>query len=195
MIFMSEYHLYLKHNISIPLLRQNDRLIMESLVQLNIPIMELKACNQCRLFLKNCNLSEIVTGDGTYISDEAWLGYLPVTQHKNGWPNHPKLPRASWAIWQKWLYKAFVTRGRRLRQTLGAWIKWEENWPWYLTSEGNLYRLQDNIWYSHSPVLRRNRLSMFKADGIECPAPIKPLRATVYKKRLQNSMYMQRGDR
>lgn len=182
MVFMVEYGIYFKHNITIPLLRSHDELIMESFLRMNIPLPELLACNKCRLFLKACTLSDIVTGDGNYISDQAWLGHLPVSPRRHNWPNLPKSSKAMWTIWQKWLLKTFTSRGRRLRNPLREWTTWDAEWQWYMTSDGYLYSLQNNTWYSHRPVLRRARLPTFEGEGIECPTPPQPLRATVYKK-------------
>jgi hypothetical protein len=78
MLFMSQFKIYLKHSIRIPLLREGDQFIIEAFLSLDIPIQDLVACNRCRFFLKVCLLSDIATGDGDFISEEAWAGtYVP----------------------------------------------------------------------------------------------------------------------
>jgi hypothetical protein len=67
MIFMSIHQFYIKHPITMPRLRQQNEIIMESLLRLQIPLNDFIACNQCWLYLKVCVLSKIVTGDGAYI--------------------------------------------------------------------------------------------------------------------------------
>jgi hypothetical protein len=47
---------------------------MEALLDTNVSGQELVTCNHCRLYLKVCYLSDITTGDGLYITEEAWIG-------------------------------------------------------------------------------------------------------------------------
>jgi len=67
MLFISQFKIYLKHSIRIPLLREGGQFRIEAILNLDIPIQDLVACNKCRLFLKVCLLSDITTGDGLYI--------------------------------------------------------------------------------------------------------------------------------
>jgi len=74
MLFIKQHNIALKHYLTTPLLRDNDIFIMDALLQLNLSPQELRACNHCRIFLNVTRLSEITTGDGDAISEEAWLG-------------------------------------------------------------------------------------------------------------------------
>jgi hypothetical protein len=183
MLFMSQFKIYLKHSIRIPLLREGDQFIIEAFLSLDIPIQDLVACNKCRLFLKVCLLSDIATGDGDFTSEEAWSGtYVPQEQKDKPWPSYPKQPPSSWRTWRFWLTKAFLSRGIRLRYPLGQWLLWDKDWKWYCTEEGGLYSIIKGQWRSHPPIIRRNRLPKFAQDGEVSSAPPNPRKATVYKK-------------
>jgi hypothetical protein len=130
-----------------------------------------------------CLLSEIATGDGTCISEEGWSG-LAIRQDE-AWPNYPRPSTASWIIWRKWISKAFLVRGRRLRQPLGHWIKWDDRWQWYTSPSGDLYSLANGSWFAHRPVMRWNRLLSFSSQKTPCEPPLQPRRATVYFKGTQ----------
>jgi hypothetical protein len=79
---MNIHNIQLKHDIKIQPRRENDQLIMPPLVDLRLSADDLKACNHCRMFLKAIFLSDLVTGDGRDISEEAWRGHqlLPGTR-------------------------------------------------------------------------------------------------------------------
>jgi hypothetical protein len=183
MLFIKQHNIALKHYLTTPLLRDNDIFIMDALLQLNLSPQELRACNHCRIFLKVTRLSEITTGDGDAISEEAWLGQSTLPKHNdNAWPNYPKPPHTSWTIWQKCIFRAFIRRGRKLRTALGKWLDWDTNWQWYMTKDGSLYSLSEGLWFCHAPILKRNRLPTYEEKPCPCETPRSPQRATVYKK-------------
>jgi hypothetical protein len=94
MLFLRQYNIVLKHSIEVKQLRENDSSIMEQLLNLGIPLPDLVVCNRCRLFLKVCMISEISSGDGTLLLDEAWL---MSSEHKlKSWPSYPKPSTAMW---------------------------------------------------------------------------------------------------
>jgi hypothetical protein len=157
MIFNVTHNIQLKRSITTLPKRERDQFIMAILLRLQAPIADLIACNQCRLFLKACLLSDIVTGDSVFVSEEAWLGKAGYPQQKDvAWPHMPRPPRSSWGIWQKWITIGFLNRGRRLHYPLGKWLAWDQTWKWYTSPEGDLYSLRDSVWQYHQPVLRRN---------------------------------------
>jgi hypothetical protein len=156
---------------------------MDALLQLELSPQELRACDHCRIFLKVSRLSEITTGDGDSISEEAWLGQITLPKHNdNTWPNYPKPPHSTWTIWQKCISRAFLRRGRKVRTALGKWIVWDMNWQWYTTKDGSLYSLSEGLWYCHAPILKCNRLPTYEVEPCSCEPPSTPQRATVYKK-------------
>jgi len=72
--FLWEYQITLQHDITLLPQRQHDLLIMEAFSQMHLSQSELFDCNCCRLYLKVLFLSDIVTGDGCEISENAWSG-------------------------------------------------------------------------------------------------------------------------
>jgi hypothetical protein len=126
MTFLVQHHLVLRHSITMRPLRINDEFIMEAFISLDIDETDLGICNTCRLYLKVCFLSEITTGDGTYITEDAWTGrYLEQPFKDKSWPKYRRPSAASWHTWQKWVSKTFLTRGRCLRHPLGPWLLWD----------------------------------------------------------------------
>jgi len=183
MVFLKQHNIVLKHNLTVPLLRDNDIFIMDALLQLELSPQELRSCNHCRIFLKVSRLSEITTGNGDSISEEAWLGQITLPKHSdNTWPIYPKPPHSTWTIWQKCISRAFIRRGRKVRTFLGKWIVWDTNWQWYTTKDGSLYSLSEGLWYCHAPILKRNCLPTYEVEPCSCVPPRNPQRATVYKK-------------
>jgi hypothetical protein len=117
MLFIKQHNIALKHYLTTPLLRDNDIFIMDALLQLNLSPQELRACNHYRIFLKVSRLSEITTGDGDSISEEAWLGQSTLPKHNdNAWPNYPKPPHTSWTIWQEASSGLLLGEGENLEQ-------------------------------------------------------------------------------
>jgi hypothetical protein len=127
-------------------------------------------------------ISEISSGDGTLLLDEAWLGISMSSEHKlKSWPSYPKPSTAMWNTWRKWIPKAFLTRGQRLRYPLGPWLSWDANWPWY-TSSGSLFSFRQGKWLEYWPVLQRRRLPTFMGEGQPCNKPSSVMQATIYRK-------------
>jgi hypothetical protein len=94
-IFLVQHHLSLRHSITMQPLRINDEFIMEAFISLDIDETDLGICNTCRLYLKVCFLSKITTGDGIYITKDAWTGrYLEQPFKDKFWPAYKK-PSAS----------------------------------------------------------------------------------------------------
>jgi hypothetical protein len=88
----------------------------------------------------------------------------------------------SWITWRQSLKKAFIAQGRRLRHPLGAWLRQDDTWPWYTTSDGSLFHLQDGQWTHHPTVARRNRLPLYERQGVPSEKPNRLYRASLYPK-------------
>ena len=73
-LFLQQHNLELKHDIALPPQRSGDQIIMEALVRCNPTMDEFRVLNNCRLYLQAYFLSDIVTGDGVAISEDAWRG-------------------------------------------------------------------------------------------------------------------------
>jgi hypothetical protein len=181
--FLFTHGIVLKHDITLSPLRKRDQFIMEAYLSLDIPEAELVACNHCKMYLWALYLSDITNGDGLYVSDSAWNGNSEITPYKRrSWPHYGKPNRASWELWRKWVKVAFLGRGRRLEAPLGDWLQGDANWPWYLAVDGGLLQYEDGQWFSHAPIIKRNRLPSFTSKRHACITPTAPQRATVFFK-------------
>jgi len=181
--FLVSHKILLKHNIDLTPPRQGDQFIMEAILACDPPLQEIVACNHCRMYLRALFVSDIASGDGNFILDQFWNGIPYITPHKKkSWPHYGKPPRKSWDTWKKWLKRALLGRGRRLSSPLGEWLKQDNNWPWYLSQDGGLYRRDSGKWYSYNPVIQRNRLPTFGNCGKLCDAPANLYRAMIYQK-------------
>ena len=99
MIFLLQYKVILKHPIAFKLQRVRDQMIMEALIAMDILLDELMACNLCRLYMQVCYLSDIVTGDGSELLEEAWQGKpIPYLNRTSAWPTYQRPPMAYWNI-------------------------------------------------------------------------------------------------
>jgi hypothetical protein len=92
-VFLTQHKIALIHNIQLTLLRESDRFIIEELITRQIPLTDLIALNHCRMYLKVILLSDIVTGDGMMVTDNAWNIIPNSLSHKHlSWPSYGKPP-------------------------------------------------------------------------------------------------------
>jgi len=177
--FLQEFHISLQHDILLPPQRQYDSLIMDTLSQLQITQDELFDCNCCHLYLRALYLSDIVTGDGLEIAENAWSGVRDVYFRANSWPHWPKPFNAKWKVWHRCLCTAFCARGRRLRQPLGYWLIDDPDWPWFTTSDYSvLYQRRNHQWTAHNLLVHRQRLPAFQSTGHPCDPPSREIHRT-----------------
>jgi hypothetical protein len=133
-LFLSHHKLELCHDIVIKPLRENDQPIMLTFLHLRPDTSELIALNCCCLYLQVYWLSEICTGDGITVTEDAWRGKRFDLTHKLlHWPRQNKPSKSDWIIWQVFIKKAFIVRGLRLKHTLGNWLHLEDTWEWYFS--------------------------------------------------------------
>ena len=117
--FCSEHCITLDDKtIKIPLLWENDIAIMEAF-QNNSAIRkeEWATLNKCRIFLKAFSLADISTGDGNFISKQAWAGSTSTTfRDSTQWPIWGKLTRSEWSQWQRAILLTFLEpNGKKLK--------------------------------------------------------------------------------
>ena len=65
--FLYTNSIHLKHDVNIPILREQDRPIMQDFYASGYRDLQLAAINRCRLFLNVYSMSDIVTSDGLSI--------------------------------------------------------------------------------------------------------------------------------
>lgn len=62
-----------------------------------IPLQKLLVINRCHIFLKVYHISDLAYGSGTYITDNAWLGWTPMNSNKNlSWPKQGQPSKHDW---------------------------------------------------------------------------------------------------
>jgi hypothetical protein len=104
--------------------RQGDVLIMEGMAALRLPSATMTIVNRCRMYLWVVYLADIVSGNGTSITDSAWKGKRDNTRNTPyDWPEQGTLSESCWAIWRDVLQKQWCAPTRRLRNTLGHWYE------------------------------------------------------------------------
>jgi hypothetical protein len=89
LLFLGKHNIELMHDISLPPLCTADKILMNCFIQLSPSLDDLRALNNCRLYLQVIFLSEICTGDGLELSHEEWSGQrFDVPKKIASWPNH-----------------------------------------------------------------------------------------------------------
>ena len=135
--FMSQFDITLKDGTpKVPFLRQKDKCIME--VFLDDPEIDkswIPTLNRCRLYLKAFTLSDITTGCGLKIREEAWHGIKYDTgRNTSQWPIWGKPALLSWTKWRTALRSSLCANYNRiLNVPLGNWIQIPLEWKWFTT--------------------------------------------------------------
>ena len=102
-------------------MRENDVFLMDTFIG-QFSVSELKRFNCCRMYLQAMTLSDITTGDGNYISDEAWNGNLdPSRISQYSWPVTGDPYHEDWSLWKKAL-RLLCSAQKTLQQPLGDWL-------------------------------------------------------------------------
>ena len=106
---------------------------------------ELKAINNCRIYLQAITLSTITGRNGLQLSAESYMGKRnPDRCSKWRWPALPSPPKSSWNLWRGALDTTLLRHDRRyLKFPLGPWTrKPHQNWVWFLSaSDANHYEM------------------------------------------------------
>ena len=155
--FTSQFQISLSlDNPCLPLRREGDCEIMGVLYNnTHAPTKDWATINRCRIYLRVHSLADIVTGDGTAITSSAANGIrrLETTRTHIQWPLWEKPQKKDWAIWRKFLKRAFTgtNRERRLTNPLGRWLHTiPEDWKWYLPlTETYLVEKRADGWYKY----------------------------------------------
>ncbi len=85
--------------------RKNDLVLIDQFVSLRFSVSELSALNRYRVYFKVIHLSDIVSVNGTEISQEYKSGdILKCWQSFLKWPNQIKPPVTAWTLWRNALH-------------------------------------------------------------------------------------------
>jgi hypothetical protein len=130
--------------------RINDSYLMDQAYLQTLSRKEQILINRCRLFLQVECISEITDATGTYIQEQ-WYGKTTRKQSRSikKWPLQADPGREAWAIWAKFLQRAYNTTSGKLKKPLGAWI------------HENQHRIYDSYWEDSS-----QRMFLKKDDGL-----------------------------
>jgi hypothetical protein len=135
--FMDKFKVKLKDDTAIIDLQHHYDCTIMSRFKQNTAIQkwQLKILNKCRLYLKVFLLSDIVTGDGTKIISEVWMGkkFKPQSRCTKNWPIWGKPMANEFNIWRTALKLTFCTSyDQKLIQPLGSWNLIPTTWTWFL---------------------------------------------------------------
>jgi hypothetical protein len=121
-----------------------DKAIMMSAMEYTNNIKNLKAINNCRIYLQVVTIAEITTLDGTEIIKAAYHGHHDPdgvstlqndTRSLAKWPTQPRPPNKAWRAWKKWMRTITKPKSRQLKNPFQRWI----------STEGNMV---NRIWYT-----------------------------------------------
>ena len=170
--FMSQYDMQVYDDTrQIPTAREFDEVIMDTFIEAGITGTRLYRANRCRIFLQALTLADITTGDGIFITKEAWSGERSRSTCRHNsfeWPEWGTPSKLEKTAWKEALQFVFCSRRERcLDQPLGAWtIGPGEKWQWYTHNHNNLlYRRREENWEIHQPIGRRTRQPRFHTNS------------------------------
>ncbi len=163
-----------------PLLRQNDRFIMEMFGAQPYTPKELAILNHCRLYLQVELLSDICSGDGLTLCHGMLECRKPlVTRKDRTWPRTGKPNPSRWRFWRDALIKCVLplhARSLILTQPVGKWKGRPQGWQWLYSPQSNsLHNLRSDGLYNRHPVNssgHRTRRPLFRRCPEGCPSPI-----------------------
>ena len=160
---------------AIPLLRQEDSLLIDDFIRCGIKGKDLERANQCRLWLRAFSAADIATCDGRSISQNALNGVRSNGIRICDWPRRPpELSSTHWAAWKSALIRCYSrsTGSRVLKERLGEWTTASVNqlWnDWFALEENRLYRKEGllwRVWLSNGGRARRHGTSRFYKTGL-----------------------------
>jgi hypothetical protein len=149
--FLHDNNISLTHDITVPQNTVDDRPLMVEFCSSNPTTEEIKAINQCWLYLQAYHVSDIATASGLCLSSHAWEGQQRTLGKTTRciWPEQGKPTKKSWEIWRKYLKKAIVARGMYLKEKVGPWLRRDSDiWTWfYSPSMDGLIQVTDKDTY------------------------------------------------
>jgi hypothetical protein len=111
-------------------LRTNDEAIMEAATKSFCTTDQLKAINNCRIYLQVVTFAEITNVEGTHILTEAMQGsydnhgipdIFKYSKSLANWPVVTRPPEKAWRIWKKWLRTKVFPKTNILKKPLLGW--------------------------------------------------------------------------
>jgi hypothetical protein len=82
-----------------------------------------------------------------------------------------------------YIKKCFLSRGMRLKNPLGKWLRSDDKWPWYYSKDYDcLYHISEHGCLEFSRIPHRSHRLIFTKKGIPTDSISKLYRATVFSK-------------
>lgn len=183
-LFLLQYDITLKHTLEPVRNRENDQCIMDVFLEYRVTLETMLSLNRCRLFLHALYLSNITTGDGLFIAEDACNGHHNLSINRvDSWPRLGRPSRSDWVIWRHCIARCFLSRGRRLRCPLGDWVRSDPTWQcFYHPNTDSLFSRSDQSWYTNRHRPRRFHFFYFSQQGslmVQLPSLLLP--AMVFK--------------
>jgi hypothetical protein len=130
---------------------------------------EWKSINNCRKYLQVVTRSDMSTGDGKYILEQAWncrREWQSTSSRAYNWPAQNKPGKQDVLVWKKFLTDTYAisTINKRWNQDLKAWKQQASThleWWWHQSTE-SLYRRQSNGWDRWRKTIHRSRKKKFR---------------------------------
>jgi len=160
----------------VPLLRDNDRYIMDIVMTTGWPPECIDCINACRRYLQATTLSDITNAKGTEIQHDAWDGSRQVTTatYRGIMFNQIKPHKNAWKQWTRFL-RTISTPQKRLHAGLGRWkvtstdVRHPTKWV-YDPDQDQLYQQVDrSINYRACP---RTAPRLFQPTDEACPSTL-----------------------
>ena len=162
--------------------REGDALLMDLFIDAEVDQDILLWLNWCRQHLHAVTLSDIVTADGTQISEAAWTGQRDCHQlDRYSWPRTCRPAPKWWDVWRYWLSVVVTgsTAGRSLLHPLGPWFQDDGRWRWkYSPVQHRLFHLHGGGWVEarRTSRLRGRNFRLPTTPARSCPfVPTLPL--------------------
>ena len=134
---------------SLLLRRQGDKFLIPAFQECGFRNSALRRLNLCRLRLQVLTVSDVVSGDGRFLLEEAAYDTTTLRNASVQWPNQGTLPLSYWRAWFKALKKILRTdRTGRIRCPLGSWFNNPITLPkaWYSPSLRQSFLPKDNVY-------------------------------------------------
>ena len=159
--------------------RIGDSMLMEACMDSGCSLPELRAINRCRLFSKIITLSDIVTGDGRYLTKIAMKGHIHTINEDLSWPLQSRPPPKDWKIWRQCIRELFAPRFDLLDVPLRNWIIESEelyygSWRWWTNDVNQLFLYEHQKWYSLSPASSETYHTRFSSSRYLNIRPLPP---------------------
>jgi len=150
----------------LPLQRHSDVKLMHLFIQNGWKQPGLQTLNQCQMYLKVFQISDIVTGLGNSIAQQFWL-HPHLADSVIQWPTMPTPTPTAWHLWRQALTSALnLGHNQRLAIPLGWWFAQTQPNGWYFQpSTISLWEAQGTQWLWHGSIPHQTRQISFHIKG------------------------------